>query len=67
MMLSFVNVLCDKNNTKPHTNVTKFNTKPHSEGRTAKKVCRAVPNVRNKVYKHTLHKEEKKYAGRKID
>ena len=36
MMLSFVSVLCSKNNTKPHTNVAKFNTKPHFEGRTAK-------------------------------
>ena len=67
MMLSFVSVLCDKNNTKPHTNVAKFNIKPHFEGRTAKNSSRAVPNVRKKVYKHTLHKEEKKHAGRKID
>ena len=67
MMLSFVRVLGHKNNTKPHANVTKLNIKPHFEGRTAKKRCRAVPNVRIKVYKHTLHKEEKKYAGRKID
>lgn len=67
MMLSFVNVLCDKNNTKPHTNVAKFNTKPHFEGRTAKNRGRAVPNVRYKVYKHTLYKEENKHAGRKIN
>ena len=67
MMLSFVSVLCDKNNTKQHTNPAKFNTKPHLEGRTAKNSSRAVPNVRKKVYKHTLHKEEKKHAGRKIN
>ena len=65
MMLSFVSVLCDKNNTKPHTNLAKFNTKPHFEGRTAKNGSRAVPDVRIKVYKHTLHKEEKKYEEQK--